>query len=79
MPRGVYERKYPLKMRVGKYEQALMFGIVNYFIEHQRFPTIRQCVAMGLYKSNCGVHRTLKRLEKRGLLASHTVGKLLLG
>ena len=56
-------------------EKALKKAVVTFFMEHQRFPTVRECLKISPYKSTCGVFHTLIRLEKRGFLKSITIGK----
>ena len=69
MPKGVYERKPKRNI------QALMFGLVDYFLEHQRFPTVRECVTFTDYQSFSAITHAFKRLEKMGKLESDKIGK----
>ena len=69
MPAGVYERK------PNKNEQVLMFGIVSFFLDKQRFPTLRECVTFTDYASFSTIQYTLKRLERKGKLKSEKVNK----
>ena len=69
MPIGVYERS-------NKKERALMYAVIDFFLEHHRFPTIRECIEISPYASTSAVSYSLSRLAKKGKLASRSVGKM---